>query len=150
MDNGFRKWKDGLFLCLLAGALWGLVALLVNSLTGAFAFEFSVVHDLVTFVIGGAVFGLVTGGFLSVAGWRLPFRSIELKAAIVSLAIWVALGSTGFVLTIIKPIRYHFNLGQTLQGLFLSVILGLILGAIWKMGLRAQDAAEGPGLGMRA
>ncbi len=139
MNSNFRTWKDGLFLCLLAGALWGLVSLLVNSVTGVFTFEAGVVHDLVTFAMGGALFGLVTGGFLSVIQGFFPRLGLTSKAVMVSVGIYLALGGTGFVLSVIKPIRYHFEVGQSLQGLFLAVILGLILSTLWKMGLKAQD-----------
>jgi len=138
MNGGFNSWKDGLFLCLLAGALWGMVSLLVNTFTGAFSLEAGVVHDLVTFTIGGALFGLVTGGILSVAEGFLPKWGLTLKAVAVSVVIWLALDGTGFVLTIVKPIRYHFEAEQSLQGLFLAVILGLILSTLWKMGLKAS------------
>jgi len=138
MNSGFNTWKDGLFLCLLSGALWGMVSLLVNTFTGAFTLEAGVVHDLVTFTIGGALFGLVTGGFLSVAESFMPKWGLTLKAVAVSVVIWLALDGTGFVLSILKPIRYHFEIEQSLQGLFLAVMLGLILGTLWKMGLKAS------------
>ncbi len=138
MNAGFNTWKDGLFLCLLSGALWGLVSLLVNTFTGAFTLEAGVVHDLVTFSLGGALFGLVTGGLLSVAQGFMPKWGLTSKAVAVSVVIWLALNGTGFVLSILKPIRYHFEVEQSLQGLFLAVILGLILGSLWKMGLKAS------------
>jgi len=115
-----------------------MVSLLVNTFTGAFSLEAGVVHDLVTFTIGGALFGLVTGGILSVAEGFLPKWGLTLKAVAVSVVIWLALDGTGFVLTIVKPIRYHFEAEQSLQGLFLAVILGLILSTLWKMGLKAS------------
>jgi len=140
MNAGFNSWKDGLFLFLLAGALWGMVSLLVNTFTGAFTLEAGVVHDLVTFTIGGALFGLVTGGFLSVAQGLMPRWGLTSKAVAISVVIWLALNGTGLVLSIVKPVRYHFEAGQSLQGLFLAVILGLILGSLWKMGLKASRA----------
>lgn len=145
-ESGFRSWKDAFFICILSGALWGLVAMLVNSVTGAFEFEFNTVHDLVTFVTGGAVFGLVTGGLFAVLAGVLPWRSMVTKAVLVSTSIWTALAVTGYILTIIKPIRYHFDLGQSIQGLCLSVVLGAILGTLWKMALRASREDERAGL----
>ncbi|MFQ5479708.1 MAG: hypothetical protein ACE5DW_00330 [Thermodesulfobacteriota bacterium] len=143
MNPGFNTWKDGLFLCLLAGALWGMVSLLVNTFTGAFTLEASLVHDLVTFTLGGALFGLVTGGLLSVLQSFMPGRGLTKKAVMVSVVIWLALNGAGFVLSVLSPIRYHFEAGQSLQGLFLAAILGIILGTFWKMGLKAGRAEAG-------
>jgi len=117
-----------------------MVSLLVNTFTGAFTFEAGVVHDFVTFILGGALFGLVVGGILSVVQGFLPKWGLTGKAVMVSVVLWLALDITGFVLTIVKPIRYHFEVEQSLQGLFLAAILGLILGSLWKMGLRATRA----------
>ncbi len=139
MNSGFKSWKDGLFLCMLSGALWGLISLLFNTFTGAFVLEAGVVHDLVTFALGGALFGLVTGGILSVAQGFLPGWGLTKKAVAISLVIWFALSGAGIVLSLLRPIRYHFELGQTLQGLFLAAVLGLILGSFWKMGLKASE-----------
>jgi len=136
----FNDWKEGLFLCLLSGALWGLVSLLFNTFTGAFILEAGVLHDLVTFALGGALFGLVTGGILSVAQGFLPRFGLTMKAVMVSVIIWLALNGAGIILALMRPIRYHFNAAQTLQGLFLAVILGLILGSLWKKGLKVGRA----------
>lgn len=122
---------------MLSGALWGVVSLLLNTITGAFVLEASVLHNLMTFALGGALFGLVAGGILSVAQGLLPRWGLTPKAVAVSLLIWFALNGAGILLSVMSPIRYHFDLGQSLQGLFLAVVLGLILGTFWKMGLKA-------------
>ena len=104
----------------------------VNNLTGISPFEMGFVHNLVTFSVAGAVFGVVAGGFLSLFEGMLPFRRVFLKAPIVSVSIWLVLRGTGVALSGMRPLRYHISNPESLQGLALAVVLGLILGALWK------------------
>lgn len=117
---------------ILAGGTWGWVALIVNAISGAFPFEGGLLHNLITFTLGGAVFGVVAGAFLNLLQAWLPFKSIISRAVFISSAIWVILRVGGTFLSSACPVRYHRVTAQTVQGLMLSVLLGLMLGLLWR------------------
>ena len=117
----------------LAGACLGLVALVVNTVSGISALENGFAGNLIAFTVGGAIFGLVASGFLSLLKEWLPFKSIYLKAVIVATGLWATLEAGGIVLSFIQPDRYHFQAAQLLQGLALSIVLGGLLGLFWKL-----------------
>jgi hypothetical protein len=125
-------WKRGVVAGLVAGILWGWLAMAVNSFTGAFPLWEGLLFNLTTFAIGGAVFGIVVGGFLVIARDILPFRSLLPKAVMVSVCLWVVLRIGGTLLSGIAPWRYHTVLTQTVQGFFLAILMGLLLGVLWK------------------
>jgi hypothetical protein len=104
----------------------------VNTITGAFPPGEGLLFNLTTFAIGGAVFGIVVGGFLVIARDMLPFRSLLPKAVMVSVCLWVVLRIGGTLLSGIAPWRYHTVLTQTVQGFFLAILMGLLLGVLWK------------------
>src|SRR3972149_8033038 len=75
-------WKRGITLGVLAGIVWGWVATAVNAVRGAFAFENSLMHNLISFAIGGAVFCIVVNRFLGLLQRLLPFKSILFNAVL--------------------------------------------------------------------
>ncbi len=116
-----------------AGLIWGLVAMAVNSLTGVFAFEGSLAHNLISFVLGGVLFALVSGGALYLLDRYLPFRGYTAKALVVTTVLWLLLRGAGVLLSAMEPMRYHVITAESLQGLALAVVLGAILGVLWSM-----------------
>lgn len=129
--------KDGVMTGLLAGIFWGWVSMALNSLTGVVPFEGSFTHNLVSFTVGGAVFGVVTAGFLATAGRFLPFKPVFAKAAFASAVLWIILRIGGDLLSHMEPERYHLITPETVQGFALSIVLGFILALFWKKEGRA-------------
>ncbi len=129
-----------LILSTAGGVIWGWIAMAVNSLSGAFMFEGSFMHNAIIFAVSGAVFGAVAGGFLCVLEDRLPFKSLMLKAVMVSTALWIVLRVGGAVHSKIEPSHYHSVTPQTVQGFFLAVALGIILGILLKNRLKNRPA----------
>ncbi len=127
-----RNWKEGVAAGSLAGIFWGWVVIAVNYATGVFAFEFTPVQNLFVASVAGGLFGALSGLFLSTIGNKLPFKSIVVKAVVISTSIWLTLRITGFALSSIDHARYHPVTAQNIQGLFLSVLLGCILGIFWR------------------
>ncbi len=125
----------------ISGIIWGWLALAVNSFTGVFPLEAGFLRALASFTIGGAVFGVASAGFLFAASPFIPFRSVVLKAIIVSTSIWIALRAGGAALSGMEPGRYHFNALEAVQGLILSALLGAIIGVFWKKGLKESVEA---------
>lgn len=126
-------WRGGITLGAIAGVCLGLIALVVNAASGIIALENGFAGNLIAFTVGGAIFGLVASGFLSLLKERLPFRSIYLKAVIVATGLWATLEAGGIVLSAVQPDRYHFETAQMFQGLVLSLVLGGLLGLFWKI-----------------
>ena len=126
-------WKRGITLGVLAGIVWGWVAMAVNVVSGAFAFENSLMHNLISFAIGGAVFGIVVNGFLGLLQRLLPFKSILLNAILLSIVFWLMLRIGGAMLSSVEPDRYHIITAQSIQGFVLAIIMGFILGTLWKI-----------------
>ncbi|MBI3398957.1 MAG: hypothetical protein HY026_06980 [Deltaproteobacteria bacterium] len=133
MQSQSIDWKKGIMLGAIAGIAWGWVALAVNAATGAFQFENSVLQNLINFAAGGAVFGIVVSGFLSLLHERLPFKNIFLRTIFISTTLWVILRIGGMLLSSIEPERFHLVTAQTVQGFFLAIIMGCILGFLWKI-----------------
>ena len=121
-------------LSIAAGVIWGWVAMAVNSVTWAFPFEGSFLHNLVSFAMAGAIFGVVAGGLLSALEGRLPFKNHILKAVIVSTAIWLVLRVGAAVLSKMEPSRFNNITSQNVQGFFLAIFLGIMLGLLLKDG----------------
>lgn len=126
-------WKKGVVLGAVAGVVWGWIAIAVNAITGAFPFEDSLLHNLATFAIGGAVFGIVTGGFLILLEGWFPLRGNLLKAVFISISLWIILFMGGYGLAVVRPERYVFELQQGVQGLILAGVFGVLLGLLWKV-----------------
>ena len=126
-------WKKGIILGAIAGVIWGWVAMAVNAVSGAFAFENSLMHHLISFAVGGAVFGIVVNGFLGLLQRLLPFKSILLNAILLSIVFWLMLRVGGAMLSSVEPDRYHIITAQSIQGFVLAIIMGFILGTLWKI-----------------
>lgn len=125
----------------IAGVLWGWLCYLANFLSGVFPFEGSFAQNFITFSFGGAVFGVVTGGLLAVVGRFLPFRKTVFRAVFISAALWVVLRLAGDFLSMMEPERYHLVKPETVQGFFLALALGAILGLLLKKDERATGNA---------
>ena len=132
MDHG--NLKKGICLGILSGIVWGWVSILVNYVTGVFPFEESLLHEVVTFSFGGAIFGMVIGGFMALIGKRLPFKSLLPNAIFISIAVWLILRIGGVLLSYSNSGRFHPDTAQTLQGLVMMIVLGLILATFWNIG----------------
>jgi len=122
--------KEHLKAGIAAGVLWGWVSYLTNAITGVFPFEGSFAQGLVSFSFGGAVFGVATGALLAVSKGIIPFKGIVARAVFASAVLWIILRITGDVLSMMEPHRYHLLTAETLQGLSLSLALGVILGLL--------------------
>lgn len=126
-------WKKGSCSGIVAGIIWGWLAMAVNAVTGVFLFEHSIMHNLTAFAAGGAIFGLVVGGFLMLIHDRLPFKSFLSKAVLLSTSIWLTLRIGGSFLSYIASGRYHVDRVADIQGIILAAILGCILWAFWRI-----------------
>lgn len=115
----------------MAGVISGWLAMALNQITGAFPFESSLLHNLATFAVGGAIFGLVIAGFMAVARDQLPFNTSISKAIMISTGFWLILRIGGQLLSVANPDRFHPDWGQSLQGLIVAVIFGTVLGILW-------------------
>lgn len=124
--------RRGIKIGLLSGAIGGVVALLVNALTGVFPLESTLMHNLAAFMIGGALFGVIAGGFMAILGNVLPVGNLIVKAALVSAVLWLVVRAGGVVLTLINHHRFHIDASQSIQGFCIAIIMGLIMGLLWK------------------
>ncbi len=132
MNFGIRNFVISLVL----GVIWGWAAIAINSMTYFYAYEAGFFHNLLSFSIGGGVLGVVVGGFICLIGERLPFRGRVPRAVFVSISLWVLLMAGGVMLSVTRPERYHVITYQTVQGLFLSVVLGVFFGIFLNFGKR--------------
>jgi hypothetical protein len=132
MDLTHIDWKRGVLAGLLAGIVWGWLAVLVNRITGAFPYEQRLLFNLLTFAVGGGLFGVASGWLLALTQDILPFKRLLTKAVLVSVCLWVVLLIGGGVLSGIVRGRYHADTAQTVQGFFLAVVMGILLGVFWK------------------
>ena len=123
--------KSRIYSSAAAGFVWGLVAMALNSFTSVFAFEGGLAHNLISFTIGGVLFGLVSGGALYLLDGLLPLKGYFIKALVVTTALWLLLRGAGVLLSAMEPRRYNVIGAETLQGLVLAVALGAILGFVW-------------------
>ena len=126
-------WKKGIVLGSISGILCGWLLIALNKLTGVFALEEAFWFNVITFAAGGAVFGIVAGSFTALLEKRLPFKGALVKGIVVSTGLWIVLRLGGFILSLNDPERYHNNVGQTVQGFAFAVMLGVVLGSLWKM-----------------
>jgi hypothetical protein len=132
MNLGYIDLKRGIVAGLLSGVLWGWLVLAVNGITGAFSPGERLLFNLLTFAIGGGVFGVAVGGLLALIRDILPFKSLLPKAVLVSVCLWTVLRIGGAVLSGTAPWRYHAEMVQTVQGFFLAVFMGALLGVLWE------------------
>lgn len=130
----YINWKRGIGAGAVAGIVWGWLAIAANAVTGAFPFENSILYNLASASIGGAIFGIVVGGFFALTYDVIPFKGVFRKAVFLSTAIWLLLRTTGFFLSTIDPDRFHAVMIQTLQGFVLAILMGCVLGMLWRRG----------------
>lgn len=128
----YNAWKKGIGSGILAGIAWGWLAVAFNTISGVFPFENSLLYNLVTASIGGAIYGIVVGCFLTLTYSWLPFKGSFQKAVFLTTCIWLILRSGGALLSLVNPDRFHPVMLETLQGFVLAVIMGCILGGLWK------------------
>lgn len=127
------EWRKGIFLGLLSGILCGWLLMALNELTGVFAIEASLTLNLVAFGAGGGVFGVVAGSFTALLEKSLPFNGALFKGILVSTGLWIVLRAGGYILSLNDAARYHADVGQTVQGFAFAIMLGAMLGSLWKM-----------------
>ncbi|MDP6625736.1 MAG: hypothetical protein QGG87_04690, partial [Nitrospinota bacterium] len=70
MEN--ETWKKGMTVGMVSGVIWGIIALAVNYVTGIGPIERSILIEIATFSIGGAIFGMLMGILLTLSYNRLP------------------------------------------------------------------------------
>ncbi|MBI5327808.1 MAG: hypothetical protein HZB80_05895 [Deltaproteobacteria bacterium] len=126
-------WKKSITLGAISGMIWGWVAMAINALSGAFQFESSVLQNLINFAAGGAVFGIVVNGFLTILQRWLPFQNIVANAVLLSTILWLLIRIGGMFLSSIEPERYHLITAQSIQGFVMAIVMGCILGILWKI-----------------
>ena len=131
-----ETWKKGMTVGMVSGVIWGIIALAVNYVTGIGPIERSILIEIATFSIGGAIFGMLMGILLTLSYNRLPFKSLLPKAILVSTLVWLIFNVGTGIGSIVNPERYHPELLQTIQGFFMAVLLGGILGTLWNFGLK--------------
>ncbi len=126
-------WKRGIGSGVVAGIVWGLLAMIIHAFTGISPVEQSIHYNIFSFTTGGVIFGIVSGGILSLIHDRLPFKTSFGKAVLLTSLIWLILHVGGFLLSLINSWRYHYSSREAVQGLILFVLLGGILGAVWQI-----------------
>lgn len=122
---------EGIMKGSMAGIICGWFAMALNWMTGALLIENSLTFNLITFAVGGAIFGIVVGGFMTIAKDRLPFNGSLPKAVLLSTGLWLILQAGGQLMAITNPVRFQVDWQQTLQGLLIAVMLGVVLGFLW-------------------
>ena len=126
-----NDWKKVLTVGMIAGVMWGWFAMLINYFSGAFPFEAGLLHNMVSFGTGGAVFGIIVSGLMNLAFMRLPFKKPLSKLMFLSVSVWFLMWFSVSSLSLVVPERYHMEIAQSLQGLLLSLMLGGLLGVLW-------------------
>lgn len=129
----YCDWKRGIRSGIIAGIIWGWIAMAVNAVTKVFLFEHNILYNLIAFAAGGAIFGMVVGGLLILLHDRLPFKTSFSKAVLLSACTWLILRIGGALLSSIDSARHHAVAPATLQGLALAISMGCILGALWQV-----------------
>lgn len=129
----YAGWKRRIASGVVAGIVWGWLAMIIHAITGISPVEHSILYNMFPFTIGGGIFGAFSGGILALIHDRLPFKSSFGKAVLLTIWIWLILHIGGFLLSLIDSGRYHYSSRQAVQGLMLFVLLGGILGVVWQM-----------------
>src|SRR3990172_3313540 len=127
----YAIWKRGIGSGVVAGIVWGWLAMLIHMVTGISPVEHGILYNMFPFTIGGVIFGIFSGGLLALIHDRLPFKTSFGKAVMLTSLIWLMLHVGGFLLSLIDSGRYHYSSREAVQGLMLAVLLGGILGVVW-------------------
>ncbi len=117
----------------ISGIVCGWLLMLLNNFTGVFILEGTFWFNVAAFAVGGAVFGIVAGGFTALLEKRIRFDGELFKGIVVSTGLWIVLRLGGYILSLNDPERYHPDVGQTAQGFVFAVMVGVVLGSLWKM-----------------
>jgi hypothetical protein len=123
----------GISIGVVSGALCGWAGIVVNQITGAFPIEMNAMLLIVTFAIGGAVSGVVVAGLMAVTNDLFLTDRPIFKAVVFSVGFWFALRIGAVMLTVQDPTRFHPVMEQSVQGLLMALLLGVVLGCMWKM-----------------
>lgn len=123
----------GISIGMVSGVLCGWAGIAMNQISGAFPFEMNAMLLLVTFAVGGAVFGVVVGGLMTITNDLFLTDKPVLKAVVFSVGFWLTLRIGAIMLTVQDPHRFHPVVEQSVQGLALALLLGVVLGCMWKM-----------------
>jgi len=116
---------------LFAGIIWGWLAMAINTVSGVFPFEGTFLSNWAAFTVAGGLFGAAVCGAMRLLSGVLPFKRTLANPVLVSVGFWLVLRVGGALLSAVEPGRFHVVTLQTLQGLFLSVALGVI---VWLIG----------------
>ncbi|MBI1910468.1 MAG: hypothetical protein HYS21_00535 [Deltaproteobacteria bacterium] len=133
------NWKSGITAGVLAGVIWGWLSMGLNSITGVVEFEGSFAHNFMSFTFGGAVFGILVGGLMAIGGSLIPFRNVLARAVFTSTLMWLVIRFGGTILSVMKPTRYNVLTPETMQGLFLAIVLGGVLAMLLKKNMKEAD-----------
>ena len=126
----FSGWKRGIGSGVVAGIVWGWLAMIIHAGISISTAEHSILYNMFPFTIGGGIFGAFSGGILSLIHDRLPFKTSFGKAVLLTIWIWLMLHVCGFLFSMIDNSRFHYSSREALHGLMLFVLLGGILGAV--------------------
>ena len=127
----YAIWKRGIGSGVVAGIVWGWLAMIIHAVTKISPVEHSILYNMFPFTIGGVIFGILSGGLLALIHDSLPFKTSFGKAVMLTSLIWLMLHVGGFLLSLIDSGRYHYSSREAVQGLMLAVLLGGILGVVW-------------------
>ncbi|MEK7313853.1 MAG: hypothetical protein AAB065_05190 [Deltaproteobacteria bacterium] len=135
MATDYGNWKRDLGSGVIAGIIWGWIAMAVVAMTMG-GLENGMLRNLVSFSVGGAVFGIAAGGLLTLTHDWLPFKSSFGKAVLLTTFMWLALRVGGLLLSSIDSFRYHAASMETVRGLMLAVLMGCVLGTLRRVWLK--------------
>lgn len=142
----FAGWKKGIGSGVVAGLIWGWLAMIIHAVTGISTAEHGILYNLFSFTVGGGIFGMVSGGILALIHDRLPFKTSFGKAVLLTTWIWLILHVAGFLLSLVNSGRYHYSSREAVHGLMLFVLLGGILGAVWSKSNLRKEGFKGSGI----
>src|SRR3989304_5863992 len=71
----YAVWKRGIGSGVVAGIVWGWLAMIIHAVTKISPVEHSILYNMFPFTIGGVIIGILSGGLLALIHDRLPFRS---------------------------------------------------------------------------
>ena len=135
----YAGWKRGIGSGVVAGIVWGWLAMVIHAVTRISPGEHSILYNMFPFTIGGVIFGIFSGGILALIHDSLPFKTSFVKEVLLTTWIWLILHVGGFLLSLIDSGRYHYSSREAVHGLMLAVLLGGILGVVWsKANLRKE------------
>lgn len=139
----YANWKRGIGSGVVAGIVWGWLAMIIHAVTGISPSEHSIPYNMFSYTTGGLIFGILSGGILALIHDRLPFKTSFGKAVLLTTWIWLILHFGGFLLSLIDSMRYHYSSREAVQGLMLFILLGGILGVVWSKSNLTKEGFKG-------